>query len=101
MAFAVFAWGRWAFSKPARGLAYATDAILPVYLMHQTVLVVGAYELGVTNWPVSIALPFLIVMSFGLPLLIYHLIIRRVPFLRFLFGVKALTRDPSPAAQQA
>jgi glucan biosynthesis protein C len=101
MAFAVFSWGRWAFSKPARGLAYATDAILPVYLMHQTVLVVGAYELSVTSWPVSIALPSLIVMSFGVPLLVYHLIIRRVPFLRFLFGVKALTRDPSPAAQQA
>jgi hypothetical protein len=89
MFFAVFAWGRWACSMPVSGLAYATDAILPVYLLHQTVLVVGAYALGVVRWPAPLALPLLILMSFGVPLLLYHFIIRHVSPLRFLFGLRA------------
>ena len=88
MFFAVFAWGRWACSTPAPGLAYATDAILPVYLMHQTVLVVGAYALGATRWPAPLALPFLVLMSFGVPLLLYHFIIRHISWLRVLFGLR-------------
>jgi glucans biosynthesis protein C len=90
MPFAIFAWAKSAFARPLRGVAYATDAILPIYLMHQTVLVVGAYQLGATRWPAFVAFPFLIVLSLGLPLVLYHLFIRRVGVLRFIFGIKPL-----------
>lgn len=95
MVFAVFAWGRWALCEPIPGLAYATDAILPVYLLHQTVLVVVAYASGAIHWPVILAMPFLALTSFALPLLVYHLLIRNVSWLRFLFGLKA---HPAKAA---
>jgi hypothetical protein len=88
MFFAVFAWGSWTFSRPLPGLPYATDAILPVYLLHQTVLVVVAYASGALSWPAPLAFPFLVLMTFGLPLLLYHFVIRHAPLLGFLFGVR-------------
>ena len=92
MIFAVLAFGTWALSRPSRALTYATDAILPVYLMHQTVIVFAAYVIAPLSWPVGIELVFLLVAASAGPLLVYHLLVQEIALLRFMFGLRPLRR---------
>ena len=75
-------------------LFYANEAVLPFYILHQTVLLVIGYY--VTRWQVpDIAKYILIACSgFAAIMLLYELCIRRVNALRFLFGMK-----PNPKIQ--
>jgi hypothetical protein len=88
-------------------LRYANEAVLPFYVMHQSVLLVVGYF--VVRWPVSDLAKFLIIgfSSLGIILGVYEFAIRRVNVLRFLFGMRPLpakgdiataTPKPSPAS---
>ncbi|MBW7992023.1 MAG: acyltransferase family protein [Planctomycetes bacterium] len=69
-------------------LAYANEAVLPFYLLHQTVIVcVGWF---VIPWNMGILPKFLIIalVSFPLILLLYELPIRRFNVVRFFFGMR-------------
>lgn len=84
------------FLRQARpGLAYATDAILPIYLMHQTVLVVAADALVPLRLPLALELPMLTLVTVLLPLAIYHLFVRGFTPLRVLFGLRLKARAPA------
>jgi peptidoglycan/LPS O-acetylase OafA/YrhL len=79
-----------------RVLVYANEAVLPFYLLHQTViLVVGFF---VIRWTMGILPKLLIVTatSFALTLFLYELLVRRFNAIRFLFGMKPRTK-PQPA----
>jgi hypothetical protein len=71
-----------------RLLQYSNEAVLPFYLLHQTViLIVGWYMLPLfTSGLVSFLIITLI--SFPLILLLYEVFIRHIPFMRFLFGMR-------------
>ncbi|GHB93941.1 acyltransferase family protein [Thermomonas carbonis] len=82
-------------------LRYLTAAVFPFYILHQTVIVVLAHSLK----PLHIAPvqegPLLIGVTFALCLLGYE-VIRRVPLLRPLFGLKReATPRPVPGAPPA
>jgi glucan biosynthesis protein C len=71
-----------------RVLAYGNEAVLPFYLLHQTViLVVGFF---VIRWDLGILFKLLIVavLSFPLILALYELLIRRFNPVRLLFGMR-------------
>lgn len=68
-------------------LRYLVPAVFPVYILHQTIIVTAAYNLRPLALP---ALPeglLLVVLTFGLCFAGYE-VIRRVPLLRPLFGLK-------------
>lgn len=70
-------------------LKYANTAVLPFYVLHQTVIVaIGFY---IAHWDASLTVkfPFLCVSSFVIILVIYDLLIKRIKGLRFLFGMKS------------
>jgi glucan biosynthesis protein C len=69
-------------------LTYANEAVLPFYIMHQTVLLAVGYF--VTRWRIPDALKFLVISggSFILIAVVYEFLIRRVDVLRVLFGMK-------------
>lgn len=92
MLFSAFAFGEWALDQPSALLAYATDAILPVYLMHQTVLVVSVDAIAPMHWPLIAELPTYLLLTALAPLAIYHVLVRRTPWLRFLFGLRTTPR---------
>jgi peptidoglycan/LPS O-acetylase OafA/YrhL len=79
-------------------LRYANEAVLPFYILHQTViLTVGFYVLRLNT---SLWVEYLIIASssFVVIMALYELLIRRVNLLRFLFGMKMLQRRrPVPA----
>lgn len=69
-------------------LAYANEAVLPFYLLHQTVILcVGWF---VIPWNVGILPKYLIivVVSFALIMALYELLIRRHNIVRFFFGMR-------------
>ena len=71
----------------ARWLRYCVPAVFPVYILHQTIIVVAAYNLRPLAMP---ALPeglLLVALTFGLCFAGYE-VVRRVPVLRPLFGLK-------------
>jgi glucans biosynthesis protein C len=80
-------------------LKYATPAVLPFYILHQTVL------FGVANFVVRAALPDLLkfgvigVVSFAICVGLYEFVIRRISVLRFLFGMKIKTAQTAPSSR--
>jgi glucans biosynthesis protein C len=71
-----------------RFLSYANEAVLPFYILHQTVIIsIGFY---VTRWDAGVGLKYLAIASssFIVIMLIYELLVRRINVLRFLFGMK-------------
>ncbi len=72
-----------------RFLTYANEAVLPFYILHQTViLIIGCF---VIQMGIGITPKYFIIMpgSFLVIMAIYELLVRRVNVSRFLFGMKA------------
>ncbi|MFC2176813.1 hypothetical protein ACFLRH_00185 [Actinomycetota bacterium] len=78
----------------------ANEAVLPVYVLHQTVIV--AIVFAVVSYPTPAGLKYLIVATSSLvvtPMLIQ--LVRRTQITRFLFGMKASTEaSPHPQCRQ-
>ena len=71
-----------------RFLAYANEAVLPFYVLHQTIIIsIGFY---VVQWSAGIGLKYLVISatSFVAIMVIYELLVRRINVLRFLFGMR-------------
>ena len=73
-------------------LKYANEAVLPFYILHQTVIVVLGYF--VVQWAIPDLLKFLLILilSFFVIIGLYEFVVRRFNVMRFLFGMKLLTR---------
>jgi peptidoglycan/LPS O-acetylase OafA/YrhL len=78
-------------------LVWGQEAVLPFFLLHQPVIIVIAYY--VVQWNLGIFPKLLIVVigSLLVTLALYEFVIRRIGFLRTVFGMKATAR--SSAAQ--
>jgi len=79
-----------------RFLGYANEAVLPFYILHQTIiLIIGFF---VVQWSMGIAPKYFIITtsSFIVIMAIYELLVRRINVLRFLFGMR-LKRKPKAA----
>jgi hypothetical protein len=71
-----------------RFLGYANEAVLPFYILHQTIiLIIGFFVL---QWSMGIAPKYFIIAttSFIAIMAIYELLVRRINVLRFLFGMR-------------
>jgi len=68
-------------------LAYANEAVLPFYILHQTIIIVVGYF--VIQWDMNVYLKFLVVVlaSFALIMLLYEGI-KRTNVTRFIFGMR-------------
>ncbi len=69
-------------------LKYSNEAVLPFYILHQTIIVIVGFYIA--SWDVGVIMKFLIlsIVSFSLIIALYDLVIKRVKILRFLFGIK-------------
>ena len=69
-------------------LKYANEAVLPFYILHQTVIVVIGYFIKDWQWAVFPKYLFLAATSFVMIMVLYEFIVKRVNILRYLFGMK-------------
>ncbi len=70
-------------------LKYATEAVLPFYALHQTVIVIIGFYIA--SWDASVSAKFLIISTVSLAAIValYEMAIKRVKVKRFLFGMKS------------
>jgi hypothetical protein len=94
------------FSKPF--LKYANEAVLPFYILHQTVLLCVGYF--VVQWAIPDLLKWVIILpvSFVIIMVLYEFLVRRFNVMRVLFGMKLLkpsapvmTASVQPLAEKA
>ena len=93
------AWGRRDHAAPSasqdpgridRLAAYLSEAVLPIYILHQTVIVaVGFFVVQLSAGAVSKYL-IICLTSVVVTLVIFHVVVRRNRLSRFLFGMKPL-----------
>lgn len=69
-------------------LKYANQAVLPFYILHQTVIVVIGFF--IRDWVLAVFPKYLFLAStsFIVIILLYEFIVKRIEALRFLFGMK-------------
>ncbi|HEO72450.1 MAG TPA: hypothetical protein ENN80_14415 [Candidatus Hydrogenedentes bacterium] len=75
-------------------LPYARQAAYPVYMLHQTFIV--AFGFYVVQWGTGALLKFFVIdlAAFVATMLTYESIVRRIPLVRFLFGMKPRKTHP-------
>ena len=83
-------------NRPSPLLSHLNEAVLPIYVLHQPILLITAFWV----FPLRLALPLEVLLLAGTTglgaLAIYEILIRPFAFSRFLFGVKprALLQAP-------
>jgi peptidoglycan/LPS O-acetylase OafA/YrhL len=67
---------------------YLAAAVLPLYILHQPIVVAVAY--GVVDWDAPIAVKYAVIVTSSLALTVasYDLLVRRTRPTRFLFGMR-------------
>jgi len=85
---AILGFGSRVLNSNNRFLAYGNEAVLPFYILHQTVIIVIGFY--VVQWNTGVGLKYLTISttSFVAIMLIYELLVRRINVLRFLFGMR-------------
>ena len=80
-------------------LGVANEAVLPFYIMHQTVLLSVGYF--VVQWTIPDLLKWAVisVLSFTVIVVLYVFLVRPINLLRVLFGMKPLPRVPQSAGR--
>jgi glucans biosynthesis protein C len=84
-------------NRESARLSHLNDAILPIYVLHQPILLISAYYLFPRKLPVTLETILLIVITALGALAIYELFIRPFPLMRVLFGLKVKAREAIPA----
>ena len=84
---AILGYARKYLSAPRPILAYASQAVLPFYMLHQTVIVIIAYFIRGWTLPVGLKYLFVVVTTFAFNMALFEFAIRRNHVLRFLFGM--------------
>lgn len=82
-------------NKPSKVLAYSNRAVYPFYILHQTVTVVLGFLIMDKDWSLWIKFPLLVIGTFGISWIIYEFLIRRIPIIQPLFGVKRSIKPPT------
>ena len=94
----IFGMGMQYLTMRTPGLDYANEAVLPFYILHQTVL--QAVGFFVLQWgiPELLEWALILVISFAVIMVCYEFLIRRWNVMRFLAGMKRLPLQPAEGA---
>lgn len=80
-------------------LRYLDEAFYPVYVLHMPVLTIVGFYVVRTNLSEWGKFAIIIVATLMITLAIYDLLIRRIPVMRFLFGLKPLPLKPADSTR--
>jgi surface polysaccharide O-acyltransferase-like enzyme len=76
-------------NQPSALLSHLNEAVLPIYVLHQPILLFAAYYLFPRHLPLAIEADAIAVITAGGCFLIYETLIRPFGVMRFLFGLKS------------
>ena len=75
-------------NRPGRSLRYLSQAAYPVYIIHMVFLYLGAYFIMPLEVPVILKFALVIIFTFAGSFIFYEFVIRRIWFIKPLFGLK-------------
>jgi glucan biosynthesis protein C len=81
-------YGRAHLSFGNRLLSWSRDASYPVYILHQTVIILIAWPVIARTWTPGVKYWLILTSTLGVCVLVYELVLRRFAWLRLLFGIK-------------
>lgn len=84
----VLGWGHHLLNKPMRWLPYATEAVYPWYILHQTITLVVGYNLSKLQLGGFVESLLVLTATLGGCLVLHEFLIRRTRILRPFFGLK-------------
>ena len=84
----VLGWGHHLLNRPMKWLPYATEAVYPWYILHQTITLVVGYNLSRLQLGGFVESFVVLVATLGGCLVLHEYVIRRIRILRPLFGLK-------------
>lgn len=93
--FAIFGFGHKHLNRPGKALGYLSQAAYPVYIIHMFALYAGAWLILPLQLPAVLKFVAIVVFTFLLCYALYELLIRRIPVLRPLFGLKWKSNEAS------
>jgi hypothetical protein len=97
--FAIVGFARRYLTQRPAFLRYATEAVYPFYILHQTITVIAVYWLVRSGLPVGVKFALAAAITFAVTALLYELVVRRLGVLRPLFGLRAnRLAFPAPVA---
>jgi peptidoglycan/LPS O-acetylase OafA/YrhL len=82
-------------------LDYANEAVLPFYLLHQSVLICVGYYIIQLPIPDLLKWLLILVVCFAVIMGIYEYMVRRFNLMRFLFGMKTIAKPAAESTQPA
>jgi glucan biosynthesis protein C len=91
-------YGRQHLSFGNRLLTWARDASYPVYILHQTVIIMIAFKVIQQPWAPWTKYWVVLIATLLTCVLLYEFVLRRFALTRVVFGIKALRRAPTPDA---
>jgi glucan biosynthesis protein C len=81
-------------------LAYGNEALLPFYILHQTVILAVGWFIIPLDLSILLKLLIISTTSFVIIMALYELLIKRFNVLRFLFGMR-LKKKQQPSVEAA
>jgi peptidoglycan/LPS O-acetylase OafA/YrhL len=81
-------YGKKNLNRPHPSLRYLNEAVYPFYILHQTIIVILAYYVVQAPDEVLMKYIFIVLVTFGISMMIFHHFIRPYGVMRWLFGMK-------------
>ena len=85
---AIFGYASLYLNKPSQKLAYFSAAAYPVYIVHMPLQYFFSYYIIPLSLPAAMKLLLLLVLTFGGSLVLYEFALKRIKWVRPLFGLK-------------
>lgn len=86
-------------NRTSPSLTYLSEAAYPIYIIHMIVLYLGSLWIFPLALDVNLKVGLMLIFTFGGCLLVYELAVRRIDFLRPVFGLKHRKNGHSRNAQ--
>ena len=86
--FAILGYSKFLLNKPSKVLTYANESVYPLYILHQSIMIIFGYYIIQLDWNVYVKCFVILIITFGGSSLFYELFIKRFNIMRLLFGMK-------------
>ena len=86
--FAILGYSKFLLNKPSKILSYVNESVYPLYILHQTIMIIFGYYIISFDWNVYLKFFVILFITFVGSFLFYELFIKRFNMMRLLFGMK-------------
>jgi hypothetical protein len=93
--FAILGFGYKYFNKPSKILSYLSQSAYPVYILHMVFLFGASYLILPLNLTLELGFTLIFLLTFIGCYVTYELLVKRIGFIRPLFGLKGKNDDTS------